>query len=450
MRTLKLTSLLILLPSLLIATEQKISDFKWGDLDVVWIQDERTPTYALSIYFEDGALSDPSGKSGLTDWALREMTLGSNRYNRREINEKLEFYGTLPSISTTHEYSTMGIGGLVTNLKETMGMVCHLMNGANYPVKELAISKKLYKDKMNSLADNHMALAERAARSIVFQGTPYERPNSGILADVEKITSKDLVAKREMLRTSVKKRIYLAGPEGALTLLKPIIENDCKFSAKNKAPSVSVKITKKEAPQITLVKVSSANQAQVRIGRVLSKEELVSIERLDLLETFLGGNFTSLLMREIRVKRGLSYSAGASASAQLNYGRVTINTFTKNETIGDLLSVLKESLQVTSRSERENFGSVVGYLVGSHPFKFEEMGSYLNQVLYFDHLGVSRDLFQSYPDLVKKLSYDGLLNDLDKLYAWDRLKIVVVGSESLLPVLQKFGEVQVIDYKSFL
>ena len=90
--------------------------------------------------------------------------------------------------------------------------------------------------------------------------------------------------------------------------------------------------------------VPSANQAQVRIGRLLKKEELGNDALMLFTSKFLGGGFTSQLMQAVRVKAGLSYSVSAFAAGQKEYGRSGIMTFTKNETIKELLDVIKKTL----------------------------------------------------------------------------------------------------------
>ena len=80
--------------------------------------------------------------------------------------------------------------------------------------------------------------------------------------------------------------------------------------------------------------VPKANQAQIRVGRYLTYDESKKDhELMSLASKYMGGGFTSRLMQELRVKRGLTYSAGAYASTQKTYGRSGISTFTKNNTL---------------------------------------------------------------------------------------------------------------------
>ena len=46
--------------------EDNIKKLSWNGIDVVYIEDNRFPTYDLTIYFADGALSDQKGQAGLS------------------------------------------------------------------------------------------------------------------------------------------------------------------------------------------------------------------------------------------------------------------------------------------------------------------------------------------------------------------------------------------------
>src|SRR5690606_23375656 len=91
---------------------------------------------------------------------------------------------------------------------------------------------------------------------------------------------------------------------------------------------------------------AGANQAQIRIGRYLNFEEMKGKhDQFHFLAGFLGGGFTSKLIQELRVKRGLTYSAGAYVSMQRDYARAGISTFSKNETAAEAISIIRDVFQ---------------------------------------------------------------------------------------------------------
>ena len=53
----------------------------WGDLEVVWVEDNKFPRFTAAVYFQDGALSDPF--SGLTQGTFDQMTSGTSKESQR-------------------------------------------------------------------------------------------------------------------------------------------------------------------------------------------------------------------------------------------------------------------------------------------------------------------------------------------------------------------------------
>jgi zinc protease len=435
------------------ANSQRVHHLEWNGLDVVWIEENRYPTYNLSVYYADGALSDSKSRAGETELMFNLLDIGTTRYSEQQIADALDFYGVSYGGNVTHEFSTFSLSGLTKDIVPTLKMVCHIVNEATYPKKILSRKKRIIMNKIHSMVNSKGELASKAFRDLSLSGTPYELSTAGKLKTLRRINRNNLLAKRKYFQNKVKKVLYITGPKEILNI-KDIINKECGWKNQNNlfVRKIDYKEKKFSGPKIYLVTVPKANQAQVRIGRFLNKSEIGSDELMTLSSHFLGGGFTSQLMREVRVKRGLTYSISAFAAAQAEYGRVGISTFTKNETIDKLLQVIKTTLEdsMNKKFTKESFDRAKGYLVGSYPFRFEKAGSYLNQLISLDHVGKPYDQLYNFPSVVKNLSEDDVAREIKRLFSWKDQTIVVVGDKSLFKKLKKLGKVKVYSYKRFL
>ena len=167
---------------------------------------------------------------------------------------------------------------------------------------------------------------------------------------------------------------------------------------------------------------------------------------------FLGGGFTSRLMRELRVKRGLTYSVGSIVSGQRDYGRALVSTFTKNKTLKDLLKVTKQTIDdaIAGKIDKEDFERARGGMAGGYPFKFESSAAHVDQLMILDHRGKSHEDFYAFPKEVMKIDYPKIQSAMNNIFAWDKQTIVVVGDKSLKTQLDNFGKVELVDYKDYL
>lgn len=440
-----------------VAIEDNIKRLNWNGIDVVYIEDNRFPTYDLTIYFADGALSEKKGENGLSVHAFNLLDAGTDKLSQKEILDQLEFLGTEFSADVTHEYSTVSISGLTKDLKTSIGQICSLMRSATYPEAVIKKEIQLERNGLQSLIASPQGLSERIFREMSMSGTPYAYPVAGKLKDLSSYTPQKLRAQMDYFLDNVKKRIYVTGPKSVLSLEKILI-SECRLKGSENdfvrsIPTPKKKVVKQE---FIFVPVPDANQVQLRIGRFLNYDE-TNERNLDALSSdFLGGGFTSRLMREVRVKRGLTYSIGSFISSQKQYGRAGISTFTKNQTIDRLIEVIDETvtkIQKQGMTEEDLDQSTKG-MVGAYPFKFESNPAFLGQLLLLDHIGKPySDLFD-FKDAVQKYNAKDVAKRIGDVFGMKKQTIFVLGDKSIEPKLRalskKYGQLKVIDYKKYL
>ena len=167
---------------------------------------------------------------------------------------------------------------------------------------------------------------------------------------------------------------------------------------------------------------------------------------------YLGGGFTSQLMREVRVKKGLTYSISAVAAAQKNYGRAVISTFTPNQKISRLIKVIRQTLDKSTESlDGEALKRSRGNLIGSYPFQFESSSQFLSQMMILKHKEKSLEALVNFPEKIKDLTSKQIKKELQKIFDFQKQTIVILGSEKLQQVLRKAGiSFKKVSYKKFL
>lgn len=437
--------------------DENLKKENWNGVDVIFLEDNQYPNYLLTIYFEDGASKDPKGKEGTTEMALNLIDAGTNRYSQKEIAENLDFFGVSKTSYVTHEYSTLSVAGLAKDAEVSTKLVCHLLKDAIYPESEIKKYKTQFESSMKNIIVKHGELANRVFRELSFKGTPYAMPMKGKISTVKNIQRVDLTKRlSEMVEKSLK-RIYIKGPN-TLRSLKNTFLNDCGFSketsfARNMMKEISSNDSIARRDVIYFLPLESANQAQIRIGRVLGTTE--SKENQDL-KTFasslLGGGFTSRLMQELRVKRGLTYSVSSYVASQGSYGRAGISTFTKNETLVETLQTIEKTIKDSSENiEPTIFNFSKNYVLGSSLFSLESSSSFLGQLLYFDNMDRDYKEIYDFPKNIEKATIKDVQNNINEVFSYKEQIKLVLGDKTLVNELRKKGyEVIVLNLKDYL
>jgi len=440
----------ILLSTSLMASSltESVKRFTWDDQSVTWLRDDKFPRFSFSIYFEGGALGEKI--PGLTHSTFDLLTAGTSRENQNQLNEFFEFYGARLKSNVTHETSILTLSGLIKDLKPLTQKFCEVLKEANYPMDKVSSYQARAKSQIKSLVNSHGALADRAYRRLSLKGTPYELPVEGSLETLAQIETKGLKQRLLELRT-FKKRIYLSGPKEVLEL-KDYLTSDCLGKGETSLSQVTLK---KPEPQdvIYLVTVPEANQAQIRLGRYMTRPEFQAKEdEFSFFAGFLGGGFTSKLIQELRVKRGLTYSASAYVSGLRQYGRAGVSTFSKNETATEAINVIRDIFDdlIAKKILPEELNHQKGFQKGSHPFQFEDSQLLLSQIAHLDLMGRPMSDLVDYPQKVDSMTINILARSAYEIFPWEKQTIVVVGDKSLEKSLSKIRPVKIIPYTEFL
>lgn len=451
---------ILIVLSLLISTanaknylDDNLKKMNWGGMDVIWLEDDSLPTYDVSVYFNEGALGDRKNLNGETELMFSQLTSGTHRFSQKEIVESLEFYGANYGSKVTHEYSTFSVSGLVKDFVPTMKMICHLFEDATFPKKEIAKVKSRALAGFKAMVTNHSKLASRAFRYESLRGSGFEMPTSGTIKSMKRLKSKDLAARLKFFNESAVKRIYIKGPKETSSL-KNIILNDCRWKQGAKERKIPVVSKLPDNKKIIFVPVPNSNQAQVRVGRIIKTDEVLGgkEELKSFSANFLGGGFTSRLVQKLRVEKGLTYSAGAYASEQKNYGRSGISTFTKNETILELLDSIKMVIEKSStNADLEPFNLSKKNIKGNYLLGLESTSDFLQNLLHFDHIQKSYEEIYKFSGIMDKVSKQDLESMIKQLYSWESQTVLILGNKKLVKVLEKAGyKVVVKDYKKYL
>lgn len=434
--------------------DEGVKKLNWNGIEVVWLEDNRFPTYNVLFYFGDGAISDNSKRMGETSWMFALLSSGTRRFSRSEIKDNLDYFGASYGGSVSHEYSEFQVSGLVKDILPTMKKICHIFDDANFPVGEIKKLKKRVMSSKKNLVSSHASIGQMAFRELSMSGTPFGHSSEGKLKDIKYIKQKYLLKRLEFFNKKVFKRIYITGPKNTLSI-KNIIMNECGWSGQGINPIVKTSVppvAKKNSPKIHLITVPKANQVQIHIGRYTTPGELSSDVTNAIASGIIAGSPLGVLSNELRNVRGLTYGASSFITMQRDYGRIAISTTTKSESAVEVIKVIKDVLSQVSvgKFPLKKFEMIKSSEAGAYPFALESNLSYLNTLLFMDHTEQDYSRFHSYPTRINKVSAKDMQSVVEKAFDWNQMTIVVVGEKRMAKFLKTLGPVKVTSYRNFL
>jgi len=140
-----------------------------------------------------------------------------------------------------------------------------------------------------------------------------------------------------------------------------------------------------------------------------------------------GGGFSSRLIDEIRVKRGLAYSVASFFDPGRYPGSFQIVLQTKNASAREAIALSvqeMERIQKEPVSEKELEGAKK-YLIGSFPMRLDTQGKLVNFLGQVEYFGLGLNYPSTYPSIIQAVTREDVLR-VAKTYLHPESIILVV------------------------
>ncbi|MFT3708844.1 MAG: pitrilysin family protein [Archangium sp.] len=406
------------------------------------------PLVAVRLVIRGGSVLDPRGKLGVGDFGARLFRRGAAGMTADQISDTVEFVGASVGGFANEENVIVSLSTPSKHLQPMFEVMAKLVLEPDFPENELELSRRRTLAALTNDLDDPGSLADRALIRSTWGDHPYAH---------ELIAGKNDIAAytRDDLRTFHKERIgpkvahlYVVGAFDSAEVMATIEKSLGSWSG---GPSEPPKIPHwnglAKPGSVVIVDKPEQTQVQMRIGARGVKRGHDDHFPLVTMNTVLGGGFTSRLVTEIRVKRGLSYGAGSSFDMMSVAGTFTVSSFTRTESINELLDVaLGEVKKMREKGpSKTELATVQRYISGLYPGRLETNEAISGAIADVVHYGLPETWIPEYRERVTAVSVQDAAAAAQKhLFGDDRTIVLVGNAEQLKPKVEKYGEVSVI------
>jgi zinc protease len=188
------------------------------------------------------------------------------------------------------------------------------------------------------------------------------------------------------------------------------------------------------AGRVLIVDKPEQTQSQVRIGGSGFPKGSPDVFAASVMNTVLGGSFTSRLMQQIRVKRGLSYGVSSSFDRLMAGGWFSVGTFTKTESTREIIEVALAELVKMGKAgpTRPELEAAKTYLVGLYPLKFETNDAVAGAIADLRLYALGDDWVERYRERLMEITVEQAREVAQKYLFAEPPTLVVVGNAPLV------------------
>jgi predicted Zn-dependent peptidase len=412
----KIVLILLALGNIIMAATIEEIKVKDTNIPVIFEQDKRLPLVTMQFVFKNSGSIADTAKAGLAKFSAKVMNEGTKKLGSSAFAEALESKAIHISASTGKETFVIEVGCLKEELDEGLKYFEMLLKDPNLTED---VVDKVKTTTLGSLArkeNDFDYIASSELNALLFDGSVLAKPSLGTVESVKSITLED-VKKFLADNLVISKLMVVVGGDIEAEDVKTKVTKIIKAMDVGENGEVkNYSITKE--PKEKIVK-KETEQAYIYFGSPYN----ISVDSEDYYKarvaTFILGSsgFGSRLMEEIRVKRGLAYSAYAKIDVTKSSSHMNGYLQTKLDSLQEAKKTVKEVVAefVKNGVTKDELEQTKKFMLGSEPLRVETMSQRLNRTFmeYYNGQELGHSLKEL--ELIKSLNLKDL-NDFIKAH----------------------------------
>ena len=358
-----------------------LSQLKINNTDVPFIfeEDKNLPIVSMQLIFKNsGALSDT--QDGITKLSASLLNEGTKKDGSTGFATKLENRAISLSTHAGKETFVIEVGSLKEEFPYAIERLKELLTDPNYSEDTLSKIKTQTIASLKRRESDFDYISSLELKKMIFKNTPLAKPSSGTVQSVEAIKLVD-IDKHLGEHLGLGNAIVVMGGD--------ISQKEAKDFAKSALSSLS-SVSSKTIPTMkalgkkqTKEKIVKSEQAYVYFGAPLNVAFDSKERHLAQVASFILGSsgFGSRMMEEIRVKKGLAYSAYSRFNINKTHAYFSGYLQTKIETGKEAVDSVKEVVKTFLEKGviQEELTAAQQFIVGSEPLRNETLSQRLSR-----------------------------------------------------------------------
>jgi zinc protease len=400
-----------------------------NELPVVLMEKHTLPLVQAELILKAGRVQDPPGKAGLANFVAEMLMEGSAGLNALEFSEAIEQLGAeLTSNSDLHR-TIISLNVPAARMEKAFSLLAGMVVQPAFTVEELERKRKIRLTQLLQARDQPPLLAAIQFNQALYgKGHPY-----GFVADEEAalkaFTVEDLRRFHAEWCVPGNAILILAGDATATQAL-PMLENQLGNWKKGNVPSISLpQVPVPASTNILLVDKPGAPQSVIQIGLIGAPRLTPDYFPLVVMNTLLGGTFTSRLNANLREEHGYTYGAGSRFNFQPLPGPFlassSVQTEVTDKALTEFIKEIKGIHQLTPAGELDKIRNYISLSFPRNNFQtLRDMAGQLRELVNYN---LPDDYFNRYIPGIMAVTAVDVQRVAEKYIRMDKLTIVVVG-----------------------
>lgn len=424
---------------------------KWqlsNGLQIAFVRRDGLPLISLSLLVKAGAANDSAAKSGRAQAAATLLLNGTNKRSAVEISNDIQKIGASFNTGADYDFVMVSASTLSKHFDKALEIFADILLDPTFPADELEIYRQRALVGIMQRRDNPNAIASIVQNALIYgKNHPYGADLTGTEETLQSLTREDLKDFYEN---------YFAPDNSVLIVVGDITRDELNAKLEKTFAEWNARAIKKQEFEplaefdqsgIYIVDKPDSAQSVIAIGQSGVKRDNPDYFPLIMLNSLLGGQFTSRINMNLREEKGFTYGARTAFSMRVHgglfYAGADVQTEVTAEAVREFLKEIegvRQTLPVTESELEYNKQS----LIRSYPSTFETNKQIASQITALIGHHLAEDWFSRFIDNIKAVTVEDVTRVANQYLKPEKLAILVVGDrqkvEPALREIKPYGE----------
>ena len=405
-------------------------------LDVWIVEQHEVPMVQANLIVRAGSAADPAGKYGVAAMTANMLDEGAGGRSALELADAIEFLGASLNTASTFDYSAVRLSTPVTKLDDALRLMADVVMRPAFPADELERLRKERLTRLLQARDDPAAIIEIAFPRLVFgEDHRYGTAAAGDEADAKTMSLEDIRAFYTAYYRPGNSTLLIVGdvtPAAVIPLLEKTLGTWKPSGAEGKATPLPA-ATQLAKRQIYIIDKPGAAQSQIRIGWVGVPRSTPDYATLQVLNTILGGAFTSRLNTNLRETHGYSYGAFSGFEERISPGAFSARAGVQTDKTAEALKeFFNEFAGILKPIPGDELDKAKNYVALGFPAEFESTGDLARKLEEQVVHNLPEEYFPSYIRSVTQVKGSEVEQAAAKYIQPDKFAVVIVGDRKVI------------------
>lgn len=416
-------------------------------ITVLVIEDSRLPLITSRFVFKSGSYIDyfyGHNKSGLVSMTSELLTKGTKARNATEIAEEVDFLGATISSGCDYDATYVSSYSLKKYFENVFDIIADVILDPQFEEDEIGRLREQRLNSLLSMMDEGDYLADKIFKKYIYGNTPYSYPIEGANESILNINREDIFSAYKNIFRPENLIVAMVGDISQDEAVRKIEE---KFSGWKSIPMAESEIIlpgNASNTKVYLTEKKGAVQSSIKAGNIGIRRDNPDFINVNVMNTMLGGYFTSRINKNLREDNGYTYGARSSFSSNKYAGDFSVVTEVKNDITSDTIrEIIKEIIKMREEYvSDEELQNVKNYISGSFPLQLETPNAIASKVINLKLYNLENDYYSHYIRNVNKLTKEEIREAAIKYLLPENLTISIAGNvNEIKDSMNEFGEV---------